>query len=95
MYRLFLPLLVTLLGVIACTSGPRRPPPPAVDGLAEAARPLLAQGDYLGASQLYLSAAKTAPENQRTDMRLQAAKLLAVSRPTLHDLIAKHKINTT
>lgn len=77
MYRLSSLLLLILLGITACTSQPPHPQPPVVDALAEAARPLIEQGDRLAAAQLYLSAAKTAPENQRVDLRLQAARLLA------------------
>lgn len=77
MYRLLLLLFVTALGVAACTGTPQRPLAPAVSALDESAQPLLAQGDYLGAAQLYLSAAKTAPENQRSGLRLKAADLLA------------------
>jgi outer membrane PBP1 activator LpoA protein len=77
-YRLLLLLFVITLGVAACTGTPQRPPAPVVSGLDESARPLVDQGDYLGAAQLYLSAAKTAPENQRPGLRLQAADLLAM-----------------
>jgi outer membrane PBP1 activator LpoA protein len=78
-YRLLsLPLLlVIVLGIAACTGAPPRPQPPVESALDASARPLIAQGDYLAAAQLYLSAAKTAPENQRADLRLRAAELLA------------------
>jgi len=76
-FRLFLLPLIALLGATACTSHPPRPQSPQVDVLAEAAQPLIERGDYPAAAQLYLSAAKTAPENLRIDRRLQAARLLA------------------
>lgn len=77
MYRLLSLLFVITLGVAACTGTVQRPSGPAVSTLDESARPLVDQGDYLGAAQLYLSEAKTAPENQRPGLRLQAADLLA------------------
>ncbi len=77
MYRLLSLLFVISLGVAACTGTPRRPTAPTVSALDASAQPLVDQGDYLGAAQLYLSAAKTAPENRRTGLRLQAADLLA------------------
>ncbi len=71
---LVLPLLfIITLGLIACSGAPERPG----GGLDEAARPLVAQGDYLAAAQLYLSAAETAPENTRDALRLKAGGLLA------------------
>jgi outer membrane PBP1 activator LpoA protein len=78
-YRLLsLPLLfVIVLGLAACTGTPQRPQAPISDSLALSAQNLVAQGDHLAAAQLYLSAAKTAPENQRPEMRLRAAELLA------------------
>lgn len=80
MYRfLSLPLLIIVtLGIVACTGTPQRPgTPPVLEGLDAAARPLIEQGDYLSAAQLYLSAAKTAPDNERNSLRLRAATLLA------------------
>jgi outer membrane PBP1 activator LpoA protein len=76
-YRLLSLLFIIAVAIPACTGTAQRPLAPAVSSLDESARPLVDQGDYLGAAQLYLSAAKTAPENQRPRLRLQAAELLA------------------
>lgn len=78
-YRLLsLPLLIVVtLGIVACTGTPERPRPSVTDGLDAAAQPLIEQGDYLSAAQLYLSAAKTAPDNTRGGLQLRAAELLA------------------
>jgi outer membrane PBP1 activator LpoA protein len=70
-------LFVIVLGLAACTGSPPRQQQPISDALALSAQSLVAQGDYLAAAQLYLSAAKTAPENQRPEMQLRAAELLA------------------
>lgn len=70
-------LFVIVLGLAACTGTRPRPQQPIPDTLALSAQSLVAQGDYLAAAQLYLSAAKTAPENQRPEMQLRAAELLA------------------
>ncbi len=90
MHRLLSLLFLLLLGLGACTTAPQRPRPAVEDGLAAAAQPLVEQGDYLAAAQLYLSAAKTAPENQRIDLRLRAARLLAEGGqwPPLEQLLA-------
>ena len=78
MYRFPILLLVFTLGISACTGVSQRPAGSADDtGLATAAQALLDSGDSLGAAQLYLSAAKTAPEKQRNTLRLKAARLLA------------------
>jgi outer membrane PBP1 activator LpoA protein len=79
-YRLPLLLFTVTLAVAACTGTPSRPPAPGDDGLDTSARALVAQHDYLGAAQLYLSTAKTAPANQRNGLRLRAAALLAEGR---------------
>jgi len=77
-YRFFsLLLLIIVLAIAGCTGAPQRPAAPAVSALEASAQPLIARGDYLGAAQLYLSEAKTAPENQRAELRLRAAGLLA------------------
>ena len=70
-------VLLILLSVTACAPVPERPVEPTVDPLALAAEELAAQGDYLAAAQLYLSASKTASENQRIALRLRAAEYLA------------------
>jgi outer membrane PBP1 activator LpoA protein len=76
-YRFFPLLLVILLGILACTGTPQRPPADTLSGPAAAAQALIDAGDTLAAAQLYLSEAKTAPENQRSALRLAAADLLA------------------
>jgi outer membrane PBP1 activator LpoA protein len=76
-YRFFPLLLVILLGILACTGTPQRPSADALSGPAAAAQALIDAGDTLAAAQLYLSEAKTAPENQRSALRLAAADLLA------------------
>lgn len=78
-YRfLSLPLLIVVtLGIVACAGIAERPRPDVASGLDAAAQPLLARGDYLAAAQLYLSAAKTAPENTRSGLQLSGAALLA------------------
>lgn len=77
MFRFYPLLLVIFLGILSCTGAPQRPPTDTISGLAAAAQALIDQGDTLGAAQLYLSEAKTAPENQRNALRLAAADLLA------------------
>ncbi|VAW71663.1 Penicillin-binding protein activator LpoA [hydrothermal vent metagenome] len=76
-YRFYLLLLTTLLGVLACTGAPQRPPADTTGAKADIAQALINTGDTLAAAQLYLSEAKTAPENQRAALRLKAADLLA------------------
>ncbi|MFC1773044.1 penicillin-binding protein activator [Pseudomonadota bacterium] len=77
MFRFYPLLLVIFLGILSCTGAPQRPPTDTISGPAAAAQALIDQGDTLGAAQLYLSEAKTAPENQRNALRLAAADLLA------------------
>ena len=77
MFRFYPLLFVIFLGILSCTGAPQRPPTDTISGLAAAAQALIDQGDTLGAAQLYLSEAKTAPENQRNALRLAAADLLA------------------
>ena len=77
MFRFYPLLFVIFLGILSCTGAPQRPPTDTISGLAAAAQALIDQGDTLGAAQLYLSEAKTAPENQRNALRLTAADLLA------------------
>ncbi len=77
-YRLYLLLVVTLIGALACTSTPpQRPPAAMANTNLDTAQALIKTGDTLAAAQLYLSEAKTAPEDQRNDLRLTAADLLA------------------
>ena len=77
MYRLYSLLFIAVIAITACTTAPERPQPPAEDPLAQAARANVERGDYLAAAQLYLSAAKTAPEKRRIPLRLSAAEYLA------------------
>lgn len=77
MYRFYPLLLVILLGILACTGTPERPPAGTISGQSAEAQALIDAGDTLAAAQLYLSEAKTAPENQRNTLRLAAADLLA------------------
>ncbi len=79
MYRFSaLPLLfVIVLGLAACSGTATRPQASGGDALDNAARPLIARGDYLDAAQLYLAAAETAPATGRSALQLKAAALLA------------------
>jgi outer membrane PBP1 activator LpoA protein len=76
-YRLTSLLFAAALALSACTTAPERPQQAAEDPLAQAARDYLERGDYQAAAQLYLSESKTAPENQRLGLRLNAAEYLA------------------
>lgn len=77
MYRLLFLLFVLLLGLAGCSGVPEQAATPVEDTLSPAAQALIDQGDYLSAAQLYISAARTAPEKQRSALRLEAAELLA------------------
>jgi len=76
-YRLLSLLFVVLLTFAGCTSTPERAEIAGEDTLSAEAQAYVDQGDYLSATQLYISAAKTASENQRSALRLSAAELLA------------------
>ncbi len=77
MYRLLSLFFVVLLTLGSCTGTPERAETTAEDTLSTTAQAYIDQGDYLSAAQLYISAAKTASENQRIALRLSAAELLA------------------
>jgi outer membrane PBP1 activator LpoA protein len=76
-YQLLSFLIVILLTLAGCTSTPERVETTAEDTLSPAAQTYIDQGDYLSAAQLYISAAKTASENQQIALHLSAAELLA------------------
>jgi len=75
-YRLLSLLFVVLLTFAGCTSTPERAEIAGDDALSVQAQAYVDQDDYLSAAQLYISAAKTAPENLRSALRLSAAELL-------------------
>ena len=77
MYRLLSLLCIVLLTLAGCAGPPERAQTTAEDTLSAAAQTYVDQGDYLSAAQLYISAAKTASENQRNMLHLSAAELLA------------------
>jgi outer membrane PBP1 activator LpoA protein len=66
-----------VLTLAGCAGAPQRGQPDLTDSLRQPAQLRVAQGDYLGAAQLYLDAAAAASEAQRTELRLAAADLLA------------------
>jgi len=70
-------LCIVLLTLAGCAGPPERGQTTADDTLSTAAQTYIDQGDYLSAAQLYISAAKTASENQRSALHLRAAELLA------------------
>jgi len=75
--RLQLLLCIAVLALAGCAAPPQRPQPTVADTVREAAQAHAAQGDYLAAAQLYLSASTTAPEAQQAGLRLEAGGLLA------------------
>ncbi|MFQ5643354.1 MAG: penicillin-binding protein activator, partial [Thiogranum sp.] len=77
MYRLLALLFVLLLALAGCSGTSERVETPVADTPSPAAQTYIDQGDYLSAAQLYISEAKTAPENRRVALRLNAAELLA------------------
>ncbi len=77
MYRSLSLFFVVLLTFAGCTGTPERAETTGADTLSASAQTYINQGDYLSAAQLYISAAKTASENQRSTLRLSAAELLA------------------
>ncbi len=77
MYRFYPLLIVILLGILSCTGTPQRATTDITKGPGAEAQALIDAGDTLAAAQLYLSEAKTAPENERNELRLSAAELLA------------------
>jgi len=76
-YRYLSLLCIVLLTLAGCSSTPERAQTTAEDTLSAAAQSHIDQGDYLSAAQLYISAAKTASENQRSALHLSAGELLA------------------
>ena len=90
MYRLLSSLLLAALLLTGCSTTPESPATAAGDDLSQRAQDYIEQDDFLSAAQLYLSASKTAPEKQRTGLRLTAAELLARGQqwPQLAPLLA-------
>ena len=76
MKRLQILLCIVALALAGCAAPPRGQPSVA-DTLRDSAQQHVAQGDYLAAAQLYLSASTTAPETQQPGLRLEAGRLLA------------------
>ena len=76
MKRLQILLCIVALALAGCAAPPRGQPTVA-DTLRDSAQQHVAQGDYLAAAQLYLSASTTAPETQQPGLRLEAGGLLA------------------
>ena len=73
-----LPLLLCLVALaLAGCAAPPRGQPTVAETLRYSAQQHVAQGDYLAAAQLYLNASTTAPETQRSGLRLEAGGLLA------------------
>ena len=77
MKRLQLLLCIAVLALAGCAAPPPRGQPTAGDTLRDAAQQHAAQGDYLAAAQLYLSASETAPETRQPGLRLEAGRFLA------------------
>lgn len=77
MKRLQLLLFIVVLALAGCAAPPPRGQPTVADTLRDSAQQHAAQGDYLAAAQLYLSASRTAPETQRPGLRLEAGGFLA------------------
>ena len=67
--------IIALLG--GCSSTPKSSLSQIDDAVLNRARQLVADDNHLGAAQLYLSAAKTAPKNLTSELQLRAAEHLA------------------